>query len=81
MYKREGCIAVTLSSDAILPKGPIIYLEWLPKGYGPTPDDKIICAFPYVEERHGACKLGEGKRPPDIELVAEVLTKYFRGLT
>jgi hypothetical protein len=55
------------------------FIEWLPKGYGPGPDDRVICAFsapPNGEwEQYG---LSAGHRPPLIEAVVEVIERHMR---
>lgn len=52
------------------------FIEWLPKGYGPGPDDRIICVFPDQPEWEGY-GFSEGNRPPLIEKVCQTITDFM----
>jgi hypothetical protein len=46
--KRRACISVGFSGcekNGHIPAGPIWLLEWLPKGYGPTYEDRLLAVF------------------------------------
>lgn len=56
------------------------HISWLPKGYGPTRDDFIIClvAVPPGDDwsRYG---LAKGKRPPIIEAICVAIEDQMRA--
>jgi len=45
---KEGCISVGTtftSGEGHIPRGAIYLLDWLPKGYGPSLEDRRICVI------------------------------------
>ncbi len=56
------------------------HITWLPKGYGPTREDYVIClvAQPPNEdwEQYG---LSKGKRPPLIEAICAAIETHMKG--
>lgn len=74
-YKRKPCCTVSYSGSDHFPKGITWYVTWLPKGYAPTNEDQLVCAFP--DQGWDEYGLGEGKRPPLIQAVVEAIEKYY----
>ena len=75
---REPCCTVWFSGSDHFPKGPTYYITWLPKGYGPDPDERLICAFPSpVFAGEGEEGLSKGRRPPIIEAIADAIEKFM----
>lgn len=75
---RSACCAVSFSSADHFPKGAAWFVTWLPRGYAPTPDDRLICAFPDQEEWGDNYTLRAGNRPPMIEAVCTAITEALR---
>ena len=76
---REPCCTVSLSGSDHFPKGTTWYVEWLPKGYGPSNEDRLICAFPdpggaWCEAGYG---LSEERRPPLIAAVVKAINEHL----
>lgn len=77
---REGVCSVSLSGSEHFPRGVTWYVTWLPHGYAPTKDDRLICAFPFIDGEHDGFGLGGPEPPPpEIKVVADALTDYFRS--
>lgn len=89
---REACLSIGLSGCAKsehIPGGPIWMLEWLPKGYGPTKEDRLLGVFFDTDNRWSGFGLSatltdedhyEGKRlmPPLLRVVKEAIEKHLR---
>lgn len=71
---REPCCSVGLSGESRFPRGVTWYVTWLPKGYAPTFEDRMVCAFPApLDGSWDDCSLSKGKRPPIIEAVCAAI--------
>ena len=55
-----------------IPGGPIWMLEWLPKGYGPGEDDRMIGVLFDTDGRWDTKKYGLGSRAPLPPLIAAI---------
>jgi hypothetical protein len=64
-------------NDGHIPPGGLWLIEWLPKGYGPTPNDKLVCVFPDQGWRELGHHVKEGGLPPLIEAVVKVIEDYM----
>ncbi len=52
-------------------------LTWLPKGYGPTPEDRLVCvvADPVGEEWHDGYTFNDPH--PLIAVIRDAITAYY----
>lgn len=58
-----------------IPGGPIHVMTWLPKGYGPTEEDRLLAVFFDTDGRWG----GIGKElPPLLRVVKKAVEDYLR---
>lgn len=73
----EPCCTVGFSGSDHFPKGATWYVTWLPKGYAPTTEDRLICAFPDPTGEWSDYGLKEGKRPPLIEAVVTAIEAHL----
>ncbi len=56
------------------------HIAWLPKGYGPTHGDYIICLVAKPpDEDWSNFRLRRGKRPPLIEAICEAIEKHMEA--
>ena len=61
---REPCISIGFSwteKNGRIPAGPIWTVNWLPKGYGPTKDERLLAVFLDTEGKWN----GHGLRMPE----------------
>ena len=76
----KGCVTIGYGVASHMPKGGTWHFIWLPKGYGPTVDDKFLCAlhdFDSTSHKHGFSK---GERHPLVEAIAKVIEEYMISL-
>ena len=79
MSEREPCVSVGYTGREVHHKNRECWeIYWLPKGYGPTHEDRQVCTVYFEssdDERHG---LAKGKRPPIVEAVCDAVEEFMR---
>lgn len=80
---RESCVSFGYSGcdkNGHIPGGPIWMLHWLPKGYAPTKEDRLLAVFFDTEDRWIDCGLGSKRRPLPrlLQVVKEAVEKHLR---
>lgn len=60
-----------------IPGGPLWMVEWLPNGYGPSMDDRLICTFFDTEGRWDG--YGVKEPPPLIAAVKKAIEDHLRA--
>lgn len=80
---REPCCTVGLTSyekQGHIPGGLIWTVTWLPKGFGPSMQDRLICTFFDTEGRWPTERFGlqMETRPPLIRAVCDAIEKHLR---
>ena len=73
----EPCHTVARTRSENFPYGAIWTITYLPKGYGPSREDRFVCAFAHRYE-WGCFGICEGQRPPEIDVVVKALDDYAR---
>lgn len=79
---REACVSVGYTGcekNGHIPGGPIWVIEWLPRGYAPTKEDRKLAVFFDTDGAWEGYGLG-GKRPlpPLLQAVKETIESYLR---
>lgn len=79
---REPCISVgftgTPGDGAHIKPSSIYTFDWLPKGYGPSMEDRTICVLFDSEDRMES-RLGVGERHPLVEAIARAIETHLKN--
>ena len=87
---REACVSISYSrcdKNGHIPGGPIWMLHWLPKGYGPSQNDKLLGVFFDTGGEWDGCGLRMPKDcddekphplPPLLQVVKVAIEKFVR---
>lgn len=78
---REPCCTVGCAiceKNGHIPGGPLWIIEWLPKGYGPSLEDRLICTFFDTEHCWDWDEFGPKSPPPLIKAVCRAIEKHLR---
>lgn len=75
----EPCCSVSFSAEDHFHVGATWYVTWLPNGFGPAIDERLVCAFPDPDGRWNEYSLAEGGRPPEIEAVCKALAEFYKA--
>ena len=77
----KGRCSVYISGADHFPRGITWYVEWLPKGCGPTSDDVFVCAFHDAGGKwwDAGYRLKAGARPPVIDAAVRAIEEYMRA--
>lgn len=81
---REPCISIgyswTTKKEGHIPAGPIWMLHWLPKGYGPTAQDRLLGVFFDTDQKWDGCGLRmpedcDDEKPTPLPRLLQVVKK------
>lgn len=77
---REPCCTVGYTGcekNGHIPGGPLWTVEWLPKGYAVTLEDRLICTF-FDTDHLWDGKFGPKSPPPLIKAVCKAIEDHLR---
>ena len=79
---REPCASFghsTCDENGHIPGGPIWMLHWLPKGFAPTSQDRLLAVFFDTDGKWDDCGVGSKRAlPPLLEAVKKAVEAHLR---
>lgn len=81
--RHSPCLSVGYTgckADGHIPWGPLWTVQWLPKGYGPSMGDRLVCAFfdtGRLWDDYGVSR-SDGTLPPLIRVAVEAMEAHLR---
>lgn len=79
--RRQGCLSVGYTGcekSGHIPGGPMWAVYWLPKGYGLSMQDRLVCAFFDTGNRWDEHNVDRDRLPPLIRVACEAMEAHLR---